>query len=137
MGLLSKAILKVSLENRAEAPVTRDRIKDSVAEYHASHTVFQAIVFELPSRNVAAYDTRQRLASMVSLLGIVIPLNDAYTSGARTDGACAARDLALFPREIDRELIIHRLAKSLGVVSPRSFEADSPERVLALLEPFI
>jgi hypothetical protein len=128
MGLLRKAILK----DRAETPLARDRIKDSVAEYHASHAVFQAIVLELPPRPVAAYDTRQRLASMVSPLGIVIPLN-----GACTDDAYTTRDLALFPCEIDRELIIHRLAKSLGVVSPRSFQADSPERALALLEPFL
>jgi hypothetical protein len=127
MGLLSKAILKARFEDRAETPLTRDRIKDSIAEYHASHNVFQAIVFELPLCGIEAYDTRKRLASMVSPLGIVIPLNSAHV----------ARDLALFPNEIDRELVIHRLTKSLGVVSPRSFKANSPEHALALLEPFI
>lgn len=100
MGLLSKAILKVHLEDRTETPLTWDRIKASVATYHASHTVFQAIVFELPPCRAAAYDTRKRLASMVSPLGMVIPLNSAPI----------VRDLAFFPREIDRELVIHRLA---------------------------
>ncbi|MDR2419124.1 MAG: hypothetical protein LBD79_08715 [Treponema sp.] len=127
MGLLSKAILKARFEDRAETPLTRDGIEAGVVAYHASHTVFQAIVFELPLYHDAAYDTRKRLASMVSSLGIVIPLNSAPV----------ARDLALFPRKIDCELVIHRLVKSLGVVSPRSFEANSPEHALALLEPFI
>ncbi|MDR1324524.1 MAG: hypothetical protein LBK00_00625 [Treponema sp.] len=127
MGLLSKAILKASLEDRAETLLARNRIKDSIAGYHANHTVFQAIVFELPLCSVAAYDTRKRLASMVSPLGIVIPLNSAHV----------ARDLVIFSNEIDRELVIHQLAKSLGVMSPRSFEANSPEYALTLIEPFI
>ncbi|MDR1398327.1 MAG: hypothetical protein LBJ41_00170 [Treponema sp.] len=120
MGLLTKALLK------DETPLG-DRVKDSVAEYHASHTVFQAAVFELPLCHAAAYDTRKRLATMLSSLGILIPLSSKYI----------VRDLVLFPDEIDRELVIHRLTKSLGVMSPQSFEANSPEYALALLEPFI
>jgi hypothetical protein len=119
MGLLSKAILIAN----PETLLMRDMIKNRVSEFHALHAVFQGMVLELP-RDSAGDGARQQLATMVSTLGVVIDLG-------------RARVLALFPGEIDGKLMVHRLSKSLGVVSPCSFEADSPERALVLLEPFI
>jgi hypothetical protein len=150
MGLLSKAVLITNPANSesvdsaesvasaestdsAEAPLTRNLIKRRISEFHTRHAVFQGMVLELPwyppigdapIGDSSVGDARQQLATMVSLLGMAIDLG-------------AGRVLVLFPREIDRQLIAHRLAKSLGAVSPRSFEADSPEHALALLEPFI
>jgi hypothetical protein len=119
MGLLSKAVLIANPES-AETLPTRDMIKHRVSEFHARHAVFQGMVLQLPCDSVGA--ARQQLATMVSSLGMAIDLG-------------GERVLALFPREIDCKLMAHRLTKSLGAVSSRSFEADSPEHALALLEP--
>jgi hypothetical protein len=85
--------------------------------------VFQGIVLELPTDEDGRNRALRQLDQMVSSLGIVIRLNNI-------------RDLALFPQDIDRELIVHRLVKSLGVLCPRSFETDSPERAFVVLESF-
>jgi hypothetical protein len=122
MGLLSKAVLIANPES-AETLPTRDMIKHRISEFHARHAVFQGMVLQLPCDSVGNA-VRQQLATMVSSLGMAIDLG-------------GERVLALFPREIDCKLMSHRLTKSLGAVSSRSFEADSPEHALALLEPLI
>jgi hypothetical protein len=111
-------------ENVDSATLTRERVENSICEYCKQHPVFQGMVLELPALEDGRNHALRQLDQMVSSLGVVIPLSKT-------------RDLALFPQDIDRELIVHRLVKSLGVLCPRSFEADSLERAFVVLESFL
>jgi hypothetical protein len=136
VATVRKALLPSSREEAATTPPepfaqntdsslvpTREGVENSVGDYCKQHPAFQGIVLELPTDEDGRSLALRQLDQMVSSLGVVIRLNKT-------------RDLALFPQEMDRELIVHRLVKSLGVLCPRSFEADSPERAFAILESF-
>jgi hypothetical protein len=136
VATVRKALLPSSREEAATTPPepfvgsadsslipTRESVESSISEYYKEHPVFQGIVLELPTHEDERDLALRQLDQMVSSLGVVIRLNNT-------------RDLALFPQEMDRELIVHRLVKSLGVLCPRSLEADSPERAFAILESF-
>ncbi|MDR1987109.1 MAG: hypothetical protein LBP88_09105 [Treponema sp.] len=56
-------------------------------------------------------------------LGSIIPVAAGYL-------------LVLFQKPVDRELLAHRLSHSLGLSTVVRFEADTPERLLALLRPY-
>ncbi|MDR3303748.1 MAG: hypothetical protein LBS86_04990 [Treponema sp.] len=101
---------------------TRESIAHRIREYHREHAVFQGIVLEFPAQDGRNLP-QQQLIRVVSSLGTVIHLNQT-------------RDLILLPQEADRELMVHRLVKSLGALCPRAFEANTPERALTILEAF-
>ncbi|MDR0722834.1 MAG: hypothetical protein LBF75_08635 [Treponema sp.] len=56
-------------------------------------------------------------------LGSIIPVAAGYL-------------LVLFQKPVDRELLAHRLSQSVGLRTVLSFEADTPEALLALLRPY-
>jgi hypothetical protein len=60
---------------------------------------------------------------MVSSFGSVIPVSSAHI-------------LILFQKSLDRELIAHRLSKSLVSTTILDFEADNSEGVFALIAPY-
>jgi hypothetical protein len=45
--------------------------------------------------------------------------------------------LILFPASLDRELIAHRLSKSLHRSCVCSFAADNPDSAFAVIQPFL
>jgi hypothetical protein len=67
---------------------------------------------------------QERLLSMVSLIGTAVAL-------------APRRSLVLLPAGMDRELIAHRIAKSLDAKSLLVFEAGSPGKALSAIHPFL
>jgi hypothetical protein len=60
---------------------------------------------------------------MVASFGSVIPVSPV-------------RNLVLFQAFLDRELIAHRLSKSLGLILVSDFEADTAEGAFAVISPY-
>jgi hypothetical protein len=86
-----------------------------IREDHKNQPFFQGIVLKI------SFD--QKISRMMSYLGAAGPL-----SGENT--------LVLIPQTVDRELLAHRLSKSLHAQVLYQFEADDPGKALDLLEPY-
>ncbi|MDR0496866.1 MAG: hypothetical protein LBH42_04560 [Treponema sp.] len=113
MGLLGRAagnpsIISVSKEDS-------DWVKDQITQYHLDFATFNCILFETQEDEKDLFC--KKLAEMIKHTGIVIPL-------------LTGRPLILLPPFMDRELIAHRLSKTLNTKPLLSFEATNPEIVL-------
>jgi len=113
MGLLSRAADKSPLEKE-------------IAQYHETNAAFHCLVFE--SSGSAGDDDKtgshKKFSDMINIAGSVIPLP-------------LNRSLILLPIAKDRELIAHRISKSLKTTQLLSFEADSPENALNKIRPLL
>ncbi|MDR2393093.1 MAG: hypothetical protein LBD93_02900 [Treponema sp.] len=81
-----------------------------------SHSTVQGILFAL-SGDAAS------VLPVLAPLGSIIPVASRYL-------------LVLFQKSVDRELLAHRLFHSVSLRTVVSFEADTPEGLLALLQPY-
>jgi hypothetical protein len=86
-----------------------------IREYHKTHPSFHGIILKFP------FDPK--LSQMVSHFGVAFALAPELC-------------LVLIPENMDRELLAHRLSKSLNVQVLDQFQAGDPGEVLDLLEPY-
>jgi hypothetical protein len=98
-------------------------VRSNITRYCQTNTNplggFQGIVLE--NSNAAS---AEQLTVMVGALGLTIVLP-------------SARLLILLPTSLDRELIAHRLSLSLNTKALICFEADTPEKALELIQPYL
>jgi hypothetical protein len=99
----------------SKAAVKAGDAEYEIREYHKNQPSFQGIVLKI------AFD--QKLSRMLSGLGAAGFLSPENT-------------LVLIPETVDRELLAHRLSKSLNAQVLYQFEADDPGKALDLLEPY-
>jgi hypothetical protein len=131
MGLLSRAarasgipdvsgVLPDGFEIRSGVPAASGQggVKNDIRAYHRVNPSFQGIVLENGG------DVPDNTAGMISSFGIAIALPSRNT-------------LILFPPSLDRELIAHRLSKSLHRTCVCTFTADNPDSAFAVIQPFI
>lgn len=116
------------LEQKTLTPQTRDPkapespvldIPGEIRRFYSrkpAQTTVQGILFAL-SGDAAS------VLPVLAPLGTIIPVAAGYL-------------LVLFQKPVDRELLAHRLSRSLGFSAVVSFEADTPEGLLALLRPY-
>jgi hypothetical protein len=128
MGLLRKAADKAGSEpekNTNGAVAEPGHIEGFIRNFYHTHLFFQGIVLEIPPENRG--ETREafgeKVSRMVSAFGPVFPLSPENL-------------LVLIPDKLDRELLAHRLSKSLNTRVLFCFQADDPARALALLAPY-
>ena len=136
MGLLSKAeniIGNVNVDDDANGaggdalkPVSK-KIKVSkknlgilnkrISEYQKIYRIFGCILLESKEAEKGKADLCEKLSKMTGDWGIASPINNSHA-------------LILLPTEMDRDLIAHRLSKSLNAEPVMSFRAISPEYVI-------
>ena len=107
MGLLSRAAASDSLEGQ-------------INRYHRSYASFHCILLDSPDRPEEEEEEGafyQKAAKMIYKTGTLFLLPKS-------------RPLVLLPGDTDRELIAHRLSKTLNTSALLSFQADSPEGAL-------
>jgi len=136
MGLLSRAADKSSVEplseeNQAfeetaetsEASPEIKTLEEKITQYHETHATFHCLVLEHSGSAGEAEkdDFPRKVSEMISKAGLVIPLSQN-------------RPLILLPATADRELIVHRISKSLKIIPLLSFEASNPENALKTIE---
>jgi hypothetical protein len=109
MGLLSK------IEDRSSAAGS---LRSSIIRFHERHSGLNCIVFENHKGNTFL----AQVSGMLSGTGDVVPLS-------------SGRALVLLPGTLDRELIAHRLSKSLNISPLLSFEARESENVINQIKP--
>jgi len=88
-------------------------VEEAIAQFNKEYLDFSCIVLENPGENA---DFCKKVTAMIDKAGAVIPLP-------------SGRPLILFPLDLDRELIAHRLTKTLKTGLLLSFEANNPENV--------
>jgi hypothetical protein len=113
-------------EPKKKAPGKTDGLFDALTRYHKSYPSFQGTVLEPPDTigEDEKSDFLRQVSAMVSSFGTVA----AFPS---------RRNLILFPKSMDRELVMHRLTNSLKAKALFAFEADNPDRALELIQPYI
>jgi hypothetical protein len=110
MGLLSKVVSRGAT------------VLDTLTGYCQHNPVFQGIVLDPPAGMAGSF--YDQLSAMTS-------------SFAEVRSLPSGRCLLLFPQSKDRDLISHRLAKTLNTVAHLTFEAQDPQGALNLLKPFL
>jgi hypothetical protein len=98
-----------------KAAVKNGNAEDEIREYQKNQPFFQGIVLNI------SFDPK--ISRMLSDLGAAVSLSPENT-------------LALIPDALDRELLAHRLSKSLKAPVLFQFQADDPGRALDLLKPY-
>ncbi|MDR3144840.1 MAG: hypothetical protein LBU21_01030 [Treponema sp.] len=147
MGLLNKAAAKVrpadilraaDREPEGGNPVAAPaeyasvcklpgELQNEILKYCNTYTSVHGIVLAYPKN----YDEEQQGESfcaqvnrIVTALGSAVPLSARHT-------------LVLFSNTIDRELLAHRLSKSLETEVPAVFQADNVDVVVEYIRPFL
>ena len=92
-------------------------LKNRISEYQKVYRIFGCILLEDQACEKSKTDFCERLTKVTGNMGITCPVNNDYA-------------LILLPSEMDRELIAHRLSKSLNAEPVLSFRAVSPEYVI-------
>ena len=92
-------------------------LEKKVAEYQKVYRIFGCILLENQAYEKGKPDFCEQLAKMTGNMGIASPINNSHA-------------LILLPSEMDRELIAHRLSKSLNAEPVLSFRAANPEYVI-------
>ena len=125
MGLLSKASAKIVSESASayENAEESNTLEGQIAQYHQSHAYFNCVVLEIPDSAEKA-NFCESVSGIIHTAGIVISLPSGHP-------------LILLPITMDRELIAHRLSKSLSTGALQSFEAKSPKSVLSRIQSLI
>ena len=92
-------------------------LKKRISEYKKKYRIFGCILLEDHSREKSKTDFFEKLTKMTGNIGSAGPVNNDHA-------------LILLPSEMDRELIAHRLSKSLNAEPVLSFRAVSPEYII-------
>jgi len=93
-------------------------LEEKITQFHQMHLDFNCIVLENPAGNPNFCD---KVSSMLDTIGTIIPLTHD-------------RPLILFPIVMDRELIAHRLSRTLKTKILLSFAASNPENALIRID---
>ena len=93
-------------------------LKKKIAEYQKIYRVFGCVLFEDRAYEKGKTDFFEKLTTITGDLGTTNPINHGFA-------------LVLFPTEMDRELMAHRLSKSLNAEPVLSFRAANPEYVIS------
>jgi hypothetical protein len=128
MGLLQKAANKAGSEpekTKTGAGAGSETTETRIRNFYNTHLSFQGIVLEIPPENRGETQEAfcEKVSYMASAFGLVFLLSPANT-------------LVLIPDKLDRELLAHRLSKSLNTRVLYGFQADDPGRALTLLAPY-
>ncbi|MDR1239665.1 MAG: hypothetical protein LBK27_06100 [Treponema sp.] len=99
----------------SKAAVKAGDTEYEVREYHKTHPSFQCLVLEFP--------WEEKLSRMTANFGVAFPLSPENS-------------LVLIPGGMDRELLAHRLSKSLPARILNQFQAADPGEALELLAPY-
>jgi hypothetical protein len=109
MGLLSKA------QGNAASKDNSNLLEDTITKYYRQFKVLNCIIFE-------GHGTlKGRLVQMIGNTGVIIPL-------------ALERQLILLSPSQDRELIAHRLSRSLNTGPLLSIETKSPAHIIDRLK---
>jgi len=92
-------------------------LNSKISQYHEVFQDFGCILLELSDLEKDKADLYEKLAKMVGTMGITSPIKHGLV-------------LILLPAEMDRELIAHRLSRSLSAEPILAFKANSPEDVI-------
>jgi hypothetical protein len=101
-------------------------LEADIAQYNKLNSEFNGIVLDLPGGEGQgrAEEFNKAVHNMTSLLGLTL----ALPSG---------RSLVLLPGPLDKELVAHRLSKSLNAEALLVFKAASPGEALNLMGPYL
>ena len=105
MGLLNRASanIKIGIDGPAS-------VEAKVAHFYEAYNVLNCIVLKTEGGRYHYKD----LQGIVGKIGTVVTLASGYS-------------LIMLRGTVDRDLIAHRLSKSLNILTIQSFEADGPE----------
>ena len=122
----SEDIKNTLVDSESLIPESMNALKDKISEYHKIHEEFGCILLENPhSENEEEKNGFcKKISKILDMTGTVLALENT-------------RPLILLPRLLDRELIAHRLSKSLNTKIMSVFEADSPESVYIQIESML
>jgi hypothetical protein len=118
-GFLSKGQAK-----KNALTVSPQGITDGIRGYLSCHTGLQGIVVEMTKDYGNSTDFAGELGRIVSSMGEALPLPARFC-------------LVLIPAEADRELLAHRLSRSLKTTVSFHFRAESLDKALKLLHAYL
>jgi len=113
MGLLSRTV-----DNTTKP---QDKLAESITKFSSVYASFSCILFEVPRNTDDNAIFCKKVNVMIDKMGTVIPLPNG-------------RPLVMLPLSQDRELIAHRLSKTLNAEILLSFPADSSETVIKTID---
>jgi hypothetical protein len=146
MGLLRKVITSNPSNTQAKegfgpAKPEEGTVREALLNYGLNNPVYQGIVLEMPEptamprtvgpqAEVLPADTGQfeKYFNLVSFM---------VASFGNTIRLPTNRALILLPGTKDRQLIGHRLAKTLQTNTLADFEAENPDQALSRIQPFL
>ncbi|MDR2176875.1 MAG: hypothetical protein LBP20_02400 [Treponema sp.] len=129
MGLLDKAAGTVKDGGARRAPVRTipGELRNEILKYCDTYTSVHGIVLAYPPN----YDEKKEGESfygqvnrIVAAFGSAVPLSPRHA-------------LVLFSNLIDRELLAHRLSKSMATEVPLVFQASNANIVVEYIRPFL
>lgn len=112
MGLLRR-VEDIRTGALTEAGTPPGELEEKFIEYHKMFGNLNCVLFDSSNDAVIC----QKMSRLIDKLGTVISLDSGHT-------------MLLLPPLVDRELIAHRLSKSLDTKPLLTFEADSPEKAI-------
>jgi hypothetical protein len=122
MGLLRKA----TKGGTVREAITGDAVREALLNYGLNNPVYQGIVLDVPK------DTGQnKLERYFSLVSFMVA---SFGNTIRLPSNCA---LILLPGTKDRQLIGHRLAKTLRTNALADFEAGKVDQALSRIQSFL
>ncbi|MDR2746348.1 MAG: hypothetical protein LBB77_02780 [Treponema sp.] len=149
MGLLSKAAEKKQNSNIVESPARKKRgkspgetqvppeyktadrlpgeLKNEIIRYCNTFTSVHGIVLSYPKNYDEGKEGEsfiQQVNRIIAALGTAVPLSSRYS-------------LVLFSNTIDRELLAHRLSRSLETEIPEIFQSDNVASVVEYIRPYL
>jgi hypothetical protein len=116
------------LTRKAQNPASQylanisDPAEAAIAQYNKINSQFNGILLDLPADT--AEDFNKAVYNMVTLLGIAVVLP-------------SGRNLILLPGTLDKELVAHRLSKSLNVKALMVFTAESSGEALNFIRSYL
>ena len=126
MGLLNRAENAAGYVGDASEPALKkvevpqknlSVLKKNISEYQKIYRIFGCILLENHAHEKGTPDFFEKLTKVTGNTGVTNPINHDHA-------------LVLIPSELDRELIAHRLSKSLNAEPVLSFRAANPEYVI-------
>jgi hypothetical protein len=126
-ALIPPAAGETRAPKKEQEPFTageKEKTGREIQEYRKSHPVFQAIVLDFPGgAGETGESFGEKVSRMVGNFGSALSLSPGSS-------------LVLIPENMDRELLAHRLSKSLNAQVLCQFAADDPGKALTLLDPY-
>jgi hypothetical protein len=99
-------------------------IKKNIIQYQKDKAPFQGIILDAPVHGGTGKKFLDKLGDMILCFGTVISLP-------------GERSLILLPASLDRELIAHRISRSLNTPALSTFGAPDPDGAMKDLLPFL